>query len=67
MFVEQIFKNGSIENFSEANYIYESIINSEETDYFYFNSILSNLRESLKLNLDTYREDAGFESIEFGL
>lgn len=67
IFAEQILENGSITDFSAANYLYESIVNSKRTDSGYFELNFSTLRDTLKLNLDTFRDDGGLESIEFKL
>jgi len=67
IFAEQILKDGSITDFGGANYLYETIINSKQTDFEFFESNFSTLRETLKLNLDIYKEDGGLELIEFSL
>jgi len=67
IFAEQILENGSIVDFTAANYLYESFINSKQTDYSYFNTTFSQLREAMKLKLNTYLEDDGLQSIEFKL
>jgi hypothetical protein len=67
IFAEQILQNGSITDFTAANYLYESIVNSGRDDYEFFEINFATLRETLKLNLDTFKDDGGLELIEFKL
>jgi len=54
IFAEQILKDGSITDFKAANYLYDPIVNSNQTDYDFFEINFSELREVMKLNLNTY-------------
>jgi hypothetical protein len=67
IFAEQILKDGSITDFTAANYLYESIVNSMQTDFEFFELNFGTLRETLKLNLDTFKDDGGLELVEFQL
>lgn len=67
IFAEQILKDGSITDFSAANSLYESIINSKQTDFAFFEINFSVLRETMKLNLNTYLEGDNLESIVFNV
>jgi hypothetical protein len=67
IFAEQILQNGNIVEFSAANYLYEPIINSKQTDFEYFVLNFSQLRDTLKSNLDTFKDDGGLEMVEFQL
>jgi len=64
IFAEQILKDGKITDFSAANYLYESIINSKQSNFEFFELNFSTLRDTLKLNLDTYKKDGGLEFID---
>jgi len=67
IFAEQILQNGSIVDFTAANYLYDSIVNSGRDDYEFFEINFNTLRETLKLNLDTFKDDGGLELVEFQL
>ena len=54
IFAKQILETGSINNFSEANFLYEPIVKSKQKDFSYFDTNFRALRDSLKDELDNY-------------
>lgn len=48
IFAKQIIQNGRITDFSGANYLYDEIVLSKETNFSYFNDKISKIREDLK-------------------
>lgn len=54
IFAKQILDEGSITDFSEANYLYDSIVGSKRVDSAYFEATFSQTREDMKTELDTY-------------
>lgn len=51
IFAEQILRFGSIENFSAANVLRSSIVNSNRVDFEYFDSNFGALREAMKVEI----------------
>jgi hypothetical protein len=56
MFGIQIYKYGRINNYSEANYLYEEIVNSEHNDWDYFKEKYQEPLNQLKSEFKKYSE-----------
>lgn len=61
IFAKQIIDSGEIVDFSVANYLYDPIVRSNETDFDYFETTYSSFRDQLKVNLDDNLNTNEFE------